>query len=62
MGVIWSLPYLIALAAMPSSAKTNPNPRPTYRLVKKFFVDELYGWLVQYVQGTIATLCALFVE
>jgi NADH-quinone oxidoreductase subunit L len=48
--------------------KTNPSDAPVKAALgrawtwveNKYYFDELYAWIIRYVQGTIATLCELF--
>jgi NADH-quinone oxidoreductase subunit L len=48
--------------------KSNPSDAPVKAALgrawtwveNKYYFDELYAWIIRYVQGTIATLCELF--
>jgi len=45
----------------PSDAPVKAALGPIWTLLQnKYYIDELYLWIVKYVQGTIATLCELF--
>ena len=63
---------LVPLAGFALAAKIYLKPAPSDEPVRaalgklwtvvqnKFYFDELYAWIVRYVQGTIATACDLF--
>jgi NADH-quinone oxidoreductase subunit L len=45
----------------PSDAPVKAALGPAYTWMEnKFYFDELYAWIVKYVQGTVATTCELF--
>jgi NADH-quinone oxidoreductase subunit L len=51
----------IYLKANPSDAPVKAALGRAWTWVEnKYYFDELYAWIIRYVQGTIATLCELF--
>jgi NADH-quinone oxidoreductase subunit L len=51
----------IYLKANPSDAPVKAALGRVWTWVEnKYYFDELYAWIIKYVQGTIATLCELF--
>jgi len=57
----FSLAALIYLKPTPSDAPVKKALGPVWTLVEnKYYFDELYLWIVKYVQGTIAASCELF--
>jgi len=57
----FSLAAMIYAKAEPSDAPVKRALGPVWTLVEnKFYFDELYLWLVKYVQGTIAATCEFF--
>jgi len=57
----FSLSALIYAKAAPSDAPVKKALGPVWTLVEnKFYFDEMYLWLVKYVQGTIAATCEWF--
>ncbi|MEI6084085.1 MAG: NADH-quinone oxidoreductase subunit L [Verrucomicrobiota bacterium] len=51
----------IYLKANPSDAPVKAALGRAWTWVEnKYYFDELYAWIIKYVQGTIATLCELF--
>jgi NADH-quinone oxidoreductase subunit L len=53
--------WLVYWKPEPSDAPVKSALGPIWTLVEnKYYFDELYLWIVKYVQGTIATVCDLF--
>jgi NADH-quinone oxidoreductase subunit L len=63
IGPVWGflLAAKIYLKAEPSDAPVKAALGRAWTWVEnKYYFDELYAWIIRYVQGTIATLCELF--
>jgi len=67
-GGLIAVPLLGFLLAATIYWKPEPSDAPVKTALgkiwtvveNKYYFDELYAWLVKYVQGTIATVCDLF--